>query len=113
MNERTKEDKKVAEPKAMTPDERKRILIEGIKKTVIPAFIGAAFALLFIMTTEKISGKPWTLVLLLVVLVSYYVQKLLYPYLNVRVEEFETKDWIYVEFFTIIYMLVFWTILLN
>ena len=115
VKERTKEDPKGAEPvvKAMTPDERKRVLIEGIKKTVVPAFIGAAFALLFILTAERIDGKPWYLVLLLVVFASYYIQKLLYPFIGVRVNEFETKDWLYVGFLTIIYMLVFWTLLLN
>jgi len=107
-----KEEKKEA-PAVITPDERKRILIEGIKKTVVPAFIGAAFALIFVATSGKIAGKPWFLVLLLVVLVSYYVQRFLYPRLSIRVWEFETKDWLYVEFLTIIYMLVFWTLLLN
>jgi len=33
--------------------------------------------------------------------------------LGVKVDEFETKDWFYVEFMTIIFMLVSWTLLLN
>src|SRR5574341_875444 len=90
--------------KIMTPEERKRLLIEGIKKTIVPSFIGAAFALLFVITAEKIAGKPWYLVLLLVVFVSYYPQKLLYPLLGVRIKEFEMKDWLYVEFMTIIFL---------
>lgn len=114
MKERKEEKKEKKEvPAVITPDERKRILVEGIKKTAVPAFIGAAFALIFIETAGKIAGKPWYLVLLLVVLVSYYIQRLLYPFISVRVSEFETKDWLYVEFLTIIYMLVFWTLLLN
>lgn len=110
-----KEEKREAVPvaKILTPDERKRLLIEGIKKTAVPAFIGAAFALLFVQTADKIAGKPWYLVFLLVILVSYYIQRFLYPVINVRVKEFEAKDWLYVEFLTIIYMLVFWTLLLN
>jgi hypothetical protein len=48
-----------------------------------------------------------------VVLVSYYIQKLAYPMLGVKVDEFETKDWFYVEFMTIIFLLVSWTLLLN
>ncbi len=115
MKERTeKTEKKEAEQvKVITPDERKRLLIEGIKKTAVPAFIGALFALLFFWTGEKIAGKPWFFVLLVVVLISYYVQRLIYPALGVRVKEFETKDWLYVEFFTIIFLLVVWTLLLN
>lgn len=110
-----KEEKKEAQPvaKILTPDERKKLLIEGIKKTAVPAFIGAALALLFVLTADKIAGKPWYLVLLLVVLVSYYIQRFLYPLIDIRVNEFEIKDWLYVEFFTIIYLLVFWTLLLN
>lgn len=110
-----KEEKKEAEAvaKILTPDERKRLLIDGIKKTAVPAFIGAAFALLFVQTADQIAGKPWYLVFLLVIFVSYYIQRLLYPVINVRVKEFEAKDWLYVEFLTIIYLLVFWTLLLN
>ncbi len=114
MKEKT-EEKKEKEPavKVITPEERKRLLIEGIKKTIVPAFIGAIFAAVFVLTSEKIAGKPWLAVILLVVLVSYYVQRLLYPSLGVRVKEFETKDWLYVEFLTIIFLLVTWTLLLN
>ena len=110
-----KEEKKEAQAvaKILTPDERKRLLIYGIKKTAVPAFIGAGFALLFVQTADKIAGKPWYVVFLLVILVSYYIQRFLYPVINVQVKEFEMKDWLYVEFFTIIYMLVFWTLLLN
>ncbi len=110
-----KEEKKEAQAvtKILTPDERKRLLVEGIKKTAVPAFIGAAFALLFVLTADKIAGKPWYLVLLLVALVSYYIQRFFYPFIDVRVREFEAKDWLYVEFLTIIYLLVFWTLLLN
>ncbi len=110
-----KEEKKEVQAvaKILTPDERKKLLIEGIKKTAVPAFIGAAFALLFVLTADKIAGKPWYLVLLLVIFVSYYIQRFLYPLIDIRVKDFEIKDWLYVEFLTIIYLLVFWTLLLN
>ncbi len=110
-----KEEKKEAEPavRVLTPDERKRMLIEGIKKTAIPAFIGALFAVILYLKFIDAKGTSWFSVLLLVVLVSYVIQKALYPPLGVRVDEFETKDWFYVEFMTIIFLLVFWTLLLN
>ncbi len=99
--------------KSLTPEERSRQLVEGIKKTVVPAFIGFAFALLFLWMQDRISGKPWFSILLLVGLFSYGIQKLTYPLLGVRVKEFGAKDWLYVEFLTIVYLLVFWTLLLN
>ena len=112
MAEKEKEAKK-EEPKIITLDERKRILIEGIKKTVLPAFISAAFALAFFLKFGDAVGVSWFSILLLVVLLSYYIQRAIYPLLGVRVKEFETKDWLYVEFLTIIYLLVIWTLLIN
>ncbi len=110
-----KEEKKEAEPvvKVLTLGERKRLLIEGIKKTAVPAFIGAFFAVVLFLNFYDAKDKHWLYVLLLVVLVSYYVQKLVYPMLGVKVSEFETKDWLYVELMTIIFLLVSWTLLLN
>lgn len=116
MKEKAEKEKKTeTEPvvKSITPDERKRILIEGIKKTVLPAFISAAFAIAFFMKFGAAKEVSWFSVLLLVALLSYYIQRFLYPLVGVRVKEFETKDWLYVEFLIIIYLLVFWTLLLN
>lgn len=107
------ETKKEIEVIAKTPDEKKRLLIEGIKKTVAPAFISVFFAFLFKYKFGNASGIAWFSVFLLVILISYYIQKLIYPTLGVRVKEFETKDWLYVEFLVIIYFWVFWTLLLN
>jgi hypothetical protein len=108
-----KEKKPEAEPKSITPDERKRILVEGIKKTVVPAFISAAFALVFFLKFGNAKDVSWFSIILLVALLSYYIQRFLYPLIGVRVKEFEAKDWLYVEFLIIIYLLVFWTFLLN
>ncbi len=112
--ENPEKEKTEPEPvKPVTPQERKRLLIEGIKKTVVPVFIGFIFALLFVVMNDKISGKPWYSVFLLVGIVSFGVQKLIYPFLGVRVNEFGIKDWLYVEFMTIIFLMVFWILLLN
>ena len=114
VTETEKKIEKVPVVKSTTPDERKRLLIEGIKKTVVPAFISAALALvLFLKFGDAKEEVSWFSVLLLVVLLSYYIQRFLYPLIGVRVKEFETKDWLYVEFLTIIYLLVIWTLLLN
>jgi hypothetical protein len=98
---------------AKTPAEKKRLLIEAIKKTVTPAFISVLFAFVFKYEFGDASGIAWFSVFLLVILVSYYIQKLAYPTIGVQVKDFETKDWLYVEFLTVIYFWVFWTLLLN
>ncbi len=110
-----KKEKKEAEPIPKTPEERKRMLIDGIKKTVVPAFIGAFFALLFFTKFGDATAVSYVMVmvLLLVVLSSYYIQRFVYPLVGVKVAEFETKDWIYVEFFTIVFLIVIWILLLN
>lgn len=111
--EKAEKEVKKEEAKVLTPDERKRIMIEGIKKTMLPAFISAAFALLFYFKFGDAKGDSWFSLILLVALISYYIQRFLYPLINVRVKEFEAKDWLYVEFLVVIYLLVFWTLLLN
>jgi hypothetical protein len=110
-----KEEKKESESvvKVLAPGDRKRLLIEGIKKTAVPAFMGAFFAVVLFLNFYDAKDKNWLYVLLLVVLVSYYGQKLVYPMLGVKVSEFEIKDWLYVELMTIIFLLVCWTLLLN
>ena len=99
--------------KKQTPEERKQALVDGIKKTVMSSFIGAGFAILIFLYFGDASDKPWFSVILLVVIVSYYLQKLVYPLIGVKVKEFETKDWLYVEFLIIIFLMVVWTLLLN
>ncbi len=113
MNKEKVEKKPEPAAKIMTPEERKRMMIEGIKKTVLPAFIGCAFALLFFLRFGDAKEVPWFSILLLVVLLAYYVQRILYPLIGVKVKEFEFKDWLYVEFLMLIFMLVIWTLLLN
>lgn len=113
MTETDKKAKIVPVARIITPDEGKRVLIEGIKKTVIPAFISAFFALLFYFKFGYAKEIEWFSVFLLVLLISYYIQRYGYPLIGVRVKEFEIKDWLYVEFLTIIYFWVFWTLLLN
>ncbi len=108
-----KENKKENAETSITADERKRLLIEGIKKTTAPAVIGMVFALIFFFEFREALGISWFSVILLVLLLSYYIQRLFYTSIGVRVKEFETKDWLYVEFLVLIYFWVFWTLLLN
>lgn len=113
MNGKEKKTETESAAKILTPDERKRLLVEGIKKTIFPAFISLFFSLLFYFKFGTAENISWVSVFLLVILLSYYIQRFVYPVIGVRVKEFETKDWLYVEFFTVIYFWVFWTLLLN
>ncbi|MCZ7380979.1 MAG: hypothetical protein O8C64_05340 [Candidatus Methanoperedens sp.] len=116
MTETEKKIEKVPVVKSTTPEEKKKKFIEGVKKTVFPAFISAAFAILFFVRfgDSNATGDPsWFPVVLLVLLLSYYIQRLIYPLIGVKVKEFETKDWLYVEFLVIIYFWVIWILLLN
>lgn len=113
MTEKEKKVETEAVARIITPDERKRLLVEGIKKTVFPAFISLFFSFLFYFKFGNAQDVSWFSVFLLVMLLSYYIQRFIYPAINVRVKEFETKDWLYVEFLTVVYFWVFWTLLLN
>ena len=115
MTEKTQqvETKKESDPANITPEQKKRALIEGIKKTVVPAFIAAFFAIIFMGRFGDGRGENSLYIFLLVILLSYYIQRFTYPLLGVKVNEFQTKDWLYVEFLTIIFFMVFWTLLLN
>lgn len=97
----------------ITQEERKRMQIDGIKKTIVPAILGTFWGVLFFWVLGSGQDKNWFSVLLLMVLLSYYIQKLVYPRIGVEVREFEKKDWLYVEFLTLNFCLVVWTLLLN
>ncbi|MCZ7384431.1 MAG: hypothetical protein O8C63_06740 [Candidatus Methanoperedens sp.] len=113
MTETEKKIEKVPVVKSVKPEEKKQKFIEGVKKTVFPAFISAAFAILFFVKFDFAKDVSWFSVVLLILLLSYYIQRVIYPLIGVKVKEFETKDWLYVEFLVIIYFWVIWILLLN
>jgi hypothetical protein len=113
VTETEKKIEKVPVVKSTTPEERKQKFIEGIKKTVLPAFISAAFAILFFVKFGFAKDVSWFSVVLLILLISYYIQRGIYPLIGVKVKEFEIKDWLYVEFLVIVYFWVIWILLLN
>jgi hypothetical protein len=95
-----------------TPEEKRENHINGIKKTLVPAIIGT-FAGFLSLNLGTGTDLPWLSILLFVIIFSYYAQRLIYPIINVDVKEFGGKDWFYVEFITIDFWLVVWTLLLN
>ncbi|NPV63388.1 MAG: hypothetical protein HPY61_12325 [Methanotrichaceae archaeon] len=98
-------------PKSAAEDRRDRM--DGIIKTVYPSVLGVIAAFACFYSPDMILQLPWHSVVLLVVAVTFVIQKLTYPFLNIDVASFQTKDWFYVEFIAVDLWLVGWTLLLN
>ncbi len=99
-----------AKPKSAA--ERRKDRIDGIKKTVYPAILGVLAG--FVCYYGKADNfLPWHFVLLVVILVTFLIQKYTYFLLRIDAIDFQTKDWFYVEFMAVDLWLVTWTLLLN
>jgi hypothetical protein len=110
-----------AKPKSAA--ERRQDRIDGIIKTVYPSILGviAGFACYHFAIGQ---GDPWSIsisgtamswhsVMIMVIAVTFFIQKLTYSFLKINAEEFHLKDWFYVEFMVVDLWLVTWTLLLN
>jgi hypothetical protein len=106
--------KPLPKSKPKSTAETRKIQTDGIKKTVYPSFLGvlAGFACYY-APSAAIGQLPWHFVMLMVIAVTYFVQRLTYPFMNIDVLDFKGKDWFYVEFMVVDLWLVTWTILLN
>jgi hypothetical protein len=117
---KAKDEKKITVPKK-NAKERKKARADGIVMTLYPAVLGVIFGFVSLqlfgsgVPEEGSMGMtyPWYFVMTLVIATTFYVQKFTYPYLKIKVEEFKTKDWLYVEFIAVDLWLVSWTLLLN
>lgn len=113
---RQKQVEAVSEPAPVvekTSEEKKKNHIDGIIKTIVPALIGTLAGFFCYSQLKDGTQFPWLSILLLVIIFSYYAQRLLYPLIRIDVKEFGNKDWLYVEFITVDFWLVVWTLLLN
>lgn len=99
--------------KQMTPEEKQKAHREGIIKTIVSAILGILAG--FIMFNQYGTGEDriWYVIFMIVIGITYYVQKLIYIPLKINTKEFKFKDWFYVEFIVIDFFLVTWTLLLN
>lgn len=97
----------------MTPEEKQKAHREGIIKTIVSAILGiiAGFIMFNLYGTGE--DRIWYVILMIVIGVTYYAQKLIYIPLKIDTKEFKFKDWFYVEFIVIDFFLVTWTLLLN
>jgi hypothetical protein len=108
---------RTGEPVAVepSPEEREKLRVEGIKKTVIPGIIGiAAGVALFSLIGDGTEQRAvWFSIIFIMLAFAYYLQRIIYPLIGVNPRSFGKKDWFYVEFIVLDFALVCWTILLN
>lgn len=99
--------------KQMTPEEKQKAHREGIIKTIVASILGILAGLIMFSQYGSGEDRIWYVILVIVIGITYYVQKLIYPPLKINVKEFKFKDWLYVEFIVIDFFLVTWTLFLN
>ncbi|WP_462271977.1 EMC6-like membrane protein [Methanohalophilus sp.] len=99
--------------KVMTPEEKRAAHVEGIVKTAVAAFIGIFAGIMAFNVLGIGADSKWYAVLVIVAILAYYAQRLIFPKINIDTKEFGMKDWFYVEFIVIDFCLVTWTLLLN
>jgi len=100
-------------PKQKTPEEKQKAHMDGIIRTIIAAVLGVIFGVVMFSQYGTGEDRIWYAILMIVIGITYYVQKLLYVPLKIDTKEFKFKDWFYVEFIVIDFFLVTWTLLLN
>ncbi|MCK4938435.1 MAG: hypothetical protein KAR85_07515 [Methanosarcinales archaeon] len=100
-------------PVEKTQEEKRKLHKEGIIKTVVPALLGTAVGFFCFYSLGDGTDFPWFSIMVFVIIISYYAQRLVYPLIGLDLKEFGKKDWFYVEFMAVIFWLVIWTLLLN
>lgn len=97
-----------------TPQEKKRMYRESLLRTVVAAVFGILAGLICYFALGSAEGVFWLLVLLIIMVFTYYIQRrLIFPALKMDMKLLNWKDWFGIQFLVLIYCLVTWTILLN
>jgi TRAP-type uncharacterized transport system fused permease subunit len=99
--------------KEKTPEEKQKAHKEGIIKTIVASILGILAGVIVFSLYGTGEDRIWYAILTIVIAITYFVQKLIYPQLKVDVKEFKAKDWLFVEFVVVDFFLVTWTLLLN
>ncbi|WP_440947455.1 hypothetical protein ACSAZL_04055 [Methanosarcina sp. T3] len=100
-------------PNQKTPEEKQKAHRDGIIKTIFAAVLGIIFGVVMFSQYGTGEDRIWYAILMIVIGITYYVQKLVYIPLKIDTKEFKLKDWLFVEFIVIDFFLVTWTLLLN
>ena len=85
--------------------------VQAVKKTAIPAVVGTVVGVGGAISLGVAAGLVVPFLFLLVA--SVYVQKFIFPLVDVDPGEFEMKDWAYITFMTFDFLFVVWAIYLN
>ena len=99
--------------KERTPEEKQKEHRDGVVKTVVAALLGTIAGILCFHLYGAGEDRIWYAVLTIVIGLTYYIQKFLYPQIKINTKEFKFKDWFYVEFIVVDFFLIVWTLLLN
>lgn len=99
--------------KERTPEEKRKEHRDGIIKTVVAAVLGIIAGVICFSLYGTGEDRQWYAILMIVIGLTYFIQKFIYPQINIDIKEFKFKDWFYVEFIILDFFLVTWTLLLN
>ncbi|AKB75642.1 hypothetical protein MSLAZ_2381 [Methanosarcina lacustris Z-7289] len=99
--------------KQKTPEEKQKAHRDGIIKTIVAAMLGTIAGVVAFSQYGAGQDRIWYAVLMIIIGITYYAQKLIYPSLQIDTKEFKAKDWFFVEFIVVDFFLVTWTLLLN
>jgi len=104
---------KPAKAKTRSAADKRKERIDGIVKTVYSSLLGCIAGFACYYNAEALAPFPWHTVMIMVILVTFLIQKYTYNLLKIDANDFKTKDWMYVEFMVVDLWLVTWTVLLN
>ena len=99
--------------KEMSPEEKQKAHRDGIIKTIVAAILGIVAGFIVFYQYGAGEDRIWYALLTIVFVLTYYLQRLIYPQLQIDPKAFKFKDWFYVEFIVLDFFLVTWTLLLN
>lgn len=96
-----------------TPEERRQAHIQSIIRTAIASVIGIIAGVVAFNRLGAATDTKWYAIIVIVAILAYYAQRIIYRGIKIDTKEFGAKDWFYVEFLVVDFCLVTWTLLLN
>lgn len=96
-----------------TPEQRRKDRVEGIIKTAVASILGIIAGVVAFLALGAGTDTRWYAIIVIIAIVTYYIQRVIYPQINIDTKEFGIKDWFYVEFLVVDFALVTWVLMLN
>ena len=79
--------------KQMTPEEKQKAHREGIIKTIVSSILGILSGVIMFSQYGTGEDRIWYVILIIVIGITYFAQKLIYIPLKIDTKEFKFKDW--------------------